>query len=129
MAAAIPFLEQKRINFRDPLLKQPLTNLQCNILKGHGRDHAWHIFLRLDTQSKGAIRRYSQLLTSCYTQLTQSDKRKKELEKNPAKPFDGGLIRSLLLSSGGYKQLGLPHDIWSAEQPGWKPFKTGMKHR
>jgi len=39
-------LNQTRIDPEAPEWQPLLANLQCNILKGHGRDHAVHIFLR-----------------------------------------------------------------------------------
>ena len=73
----------------DPNLKQDgqkvfeplLDNLQCNILKSHGREWAFHIFLKFtgDPQAVRAwIRNFSkQYVTSTSTQLQQSREFKK----------------------------------------------------
>ena len=43
-------LEQSHINPEDPQFQPMLANLQCNILKSHGRDYAVHIFLKFTAQ-------------------------------------------------------------------------------
>jgi Dyp-type peroxidase family len=68
-----PKLEQNGQRVFGPLLE----NLQCNVLKSHGRQWAFHIFLRF-TGEPDAVRAWiknfaSQYVTSAATQLQQSE--------------------------------------------------------
>lgn len=89
----------------DPLYKANeawLRNLQGNILSGHGRNHAVHLFLRLPDDIAGAkalVRELSALVTSAH---------KQEIERQQFKAFGipGRLFGNLFLSADGYSKLG-----------------------
>lgn len=97
-----------------------LSNMQGNIIKGHGREHTTHIFVHFDankkTQAKELIKGLAEegFITSAQKQL-----RDRELFKRNGKP--GGLFASFYLSASGYKALDLlppPDDS----------FNIGMKN-
>lgn len=84
-----------------------LSNLQGNILKGHGREHTTHIFINFDTgvskinQAKKWIKNYAdETLTSAQKQL-----REREVFKRNG--ISGGLFSSFYLTAKGYSALGL----------------------
>ena len=96
-----------------------LSNLQGNILKGHGRNHTTHIFIHFDsgkiTQSKKWIKNFaSDTLTSAQKQL-------KEREVFKRNGIPAGLFSSFYLSSKGYKALGIT-------PPPDASFKLGMNN-
>ncbi|MEJ0102749.1 MAG: hypothetical protein WDO19_09430 [Bacteroidota bacterium] len=95
-----------------------LSNLQGNILKGHGREHTTHIFIHFDgsriSQAKKWIEKFAdEKLTSAQKQLKQ-----REVFKRNGVP--GGLFASFYISATGYAALGLipPPD---------PSFRAGMK--
>ena len=95
-----------------------LSNLQGNILKGHGREHTTHIFVHFDAskimQAKKWIRSFADnTLTSAQKQLKQ-----REVFKRTGIP--GGIFASFFISASGYTALGLV-------QPPDASFKAGMK--
>lgn len=116
-------LEQTRIDPENPQFQQLFANLQCNILKSHGRDCAVHIFVKFTAapaQVKAWIRNFTSThVTSAEEQYNQT----KEFKKNGT---PGGLIGSLLLSAEGYKYLGFDVDRFEDNDDS---FKEGMKHK
>ena len=97
-----------------------LSDLQANILKGHGRFHTGHIFLSFSGMDKadiaGLIRVLGDHCTSAYDQLRAN-------KSNP--PYvDGGVVRCFLLSASGYKALG---DL--VQIPDGEAFQAGMEAR
>lgn len=99
-----------------------LENLQANILKHHGRTHAWHIFIEFNSnteQNRVAASAIGQSLTSAYQQYLDSEIRKK------VDSYDGGVVKCLFLSRSGYESLGIPEDLWPYDSA----FKQGMKKR
>jgi deferrochelatase/peroxidase EfeB len=83
-------------------LQRPLKSLQGNILRGHGRDRAVHIFLQFkegkQTDVKRWIRRLAQRLTSAQQQLD-------ETERYRQYGIPGRLFMSFFLSAKGYEYL------------------------
>jgi Dyp-type peroxidase family len=116
-------LEQSRIDPEDPQFQQMFANLQCNILKSHGRDCAVHVFLKFTARSdevKAWIRNFSNThITSAQAQYYQSE----EFKKNGT---PGGLIGSFFLSAEGYKYLGFDVDRFEDND---ETFREGMKHK
>ena len=120
------FLQQTAIDFTNTAYKDELENLQANILKGHGRPSAWHVFLHFGDRSisttKSAIKKYARGLTSSLQQLEDTAKRKNEAD------FDGGLVRCMFLSRTGYQKLKIFTSIWG-NQDKHKAFQQGLKKR
>jgi deferrochelatase/peroxidase EfeB len=44
-------LNETAIDYRDPKFDKMLSNLQGNILKGHGRNHTTHIFIKFKREA------------------------------------------------------------------------------
>ena len=115
-----PFnLNQTNVEINDAFVPV-LKDLQANILKHHGREFAFHVFLnfkdlaKTKTWLKSFVKKH---ITSTYTQLNQSEE-----FRNLGKGDD--TICTLSLSSFGYhfinKEKEMPEDI---------AFKTAMKKR
>lgn len=106
-------------DYRDPKFDMMLSNLQGNILKGHGRNHTQHIFIEFDA---GKVRKAIDWLkefgkkrvTSCKKQLLETERFKRN-------GVSGDTFFGLLLTAEGYKRLG--HDISKFE----KSYSDGMK--
>jgi Dyp-type peroxidase family len=116
-------LEQTRIDPEDPQFQPLFANLQCNILKSHGRDCAVHIFLNFTSprdEVKAWIRNFSSThVTSAREQYRQTQ----EFKRNGT---PGGLVGSLFLSAEGYRYLNLDVDRFDDNDDA---FKEGMKHK
>lgn len=104
-----------------PEYQPMLEQLQCNILKPHGRDFSTHIFL----QFMGEIPDVKAWLRSITEHYVISALR--QLEESRAFTADGtpgGLIGSLFLSAEGYRYLELDVDSFPEEG---RTFLGGMK--
>lgn len=100
-----------------------LADLQANILKGHGRNFAHHIFIRFDQKQIQATRDWikrlaTTTLTSAAGQLQASAR------FNEGKTTDGGPVFTFSLSATGYDKLGLTH-----VKPDSSSFNDGMKKK
>lgn len=86
----------------DPDIKALFDDLQANIAKGHGRLHAAHVFLSFDgmeaTDVAAVVRGLGLKCTSALSQLGNN------MKEGPG--LDGGPVRCLFLSAGGYRALG-----------------------
>lgn len=107
----------------DPLVMALLEDLQANILKGHGRDHALHLFFAFDSgraaEVRAAIRQLSGQLKTAAQQLA-------EAEHFKATGKDGGTVRCFFLSASGCSSLDVGQDLLPAA--GASPaFSAGMK--
>jgi len=107
------------IDWRDPALWPILSDLQGNILKGHGRDHTLNIFLRFDparvADVRRAIRSLAANVTSALTQL-------RETSVFRIIGRSGGTAVYLAMSAAGYRAIGLT-------PPGNPAFLAGMAAR
>lgn len=98
-----------------------LRDLQGNILKHHGRDTAWHLFLSVKNGKEGDAQKWLSdfavsKITSAFKQLTDTNNRKE-------RGIDGGTVYTCSLSAEGYRKLGVHEDIWPEDTP----FLAGMK--
>jgi Dyp-type peroxidase family len=96
------------LSLTDPQLQDVLEDLQGNILNGHGRDQAIHIFLRFEAGRIGEVKeRIAALatgwLTSAKAQLATSEEYKRTGK-------DSGLFVHFALSGAGYAALGIASD-------------------
>jgi Dyp-type peroxidase family len=106
---------------RDP--QKPLESLQGNILHGHGRDRAVHIFLRFSKGKRAAVKRWIMQLAD---DLTSAQQQYDEIQQYRQRKRSGGLFRSFFLSASGYTYLGL---ALPQSKPGFddEAFRYGMK--
>lgn len=106
-----------------PQEKKMLTDLQGNILKGHGRDHTTNLFLRFDPSKKAVAKTFIQkvvapLLTDAAKQLKQA-----QIFKKTGKA--GDVFVGFFLSATGYQALGIP----AVKTPADPAFVSGLKAR
>ncbi len=96
-------LKYQSIDPSDPSLRDAIEDLQGNILKSHGRDHASHIFLRFTQGEEDALRgwisKFAQSITSAYKQF-------EDVVAWRQSKVDGGLFVHFALSASGYRKLG-----------------------
>jgi|GEM_PF-380619 len=97
-----------------------LRDLQANIIKHHGRDFAFHLFIQFDDTK--AVCKWIQSfakkkITSAFRQLNSS---KLHRENN----LDGGTVFTLSLSKYGYEKLNIEKFM-----PGDSAFREGLKSR
>lgn len=105
----------------NPDTDKRLDNLQANILKAHGRDEAYHIFLKFmgdKNDVKAWIQTYADnphYITSARKQLDDATLRKEN------ENYSGGLLGCFFLSAAGYIALGYsPKEFENS-------FRQGMK--
>jgi len=114
----------KLIDQRDFAQDDFLKKLQGNILKGHGRDHTTHIFMRFKEGYEEDVRDWiktlaEENLTSFRLQLKERDLYKKH--KTP-----GSIFCSFYLTPDGYRYLGFDDVDERFEDAA---FSAGMKNR
>jgi Dyp-type peroxidase family len=90
----------------DPIFHDFLADLQGNILNGHGRDHAVHIFLNFTPGKTTEVKTWiaglaSSRITSAKTQLDASEQYK-------LNQTDAGVFTHLALTASGYDYLEIP---------------------
>jgi Dyp-type peroxidase family len=98
-------------------------NLQANILKAHGRDEAYHLFLRF-TGDVDKVKAWIQSYAQDSHQVTSAAKQFEDAAKRKANPdYSGGLLGCFFLTAAGYEALGFPTDQFEDS------FRQGMKYR
>lgn len=111
----------KAANQEDAATLAMLSDLQGNILKGHGRDNTVNIFLTFQAGASAKVRAFlrglGDKIPSALDQLQAT-----QLFKTIGE--DGGLFVATFLSSEGYQALGL-EDL----KPAGTAFSAGMKQR
>jgi Dyp-type peroxidase family len=107
--------------------KAMLAQLQGNILKGHGREHTAHLFLKFDPAKAAAIRAWirqqAASVTTAAAQLAESEARK--LAKVQGRRFVSDPVKLLFISAAGYQAL----TIAAPKQPMDAAFRGGMGTR
>lgn len=112
-------LHQKSIDYRDLGFDKFLSNLQGNILKGHGRNDTVHIIVKFKDDKKTEAKKWiasfaNEKVTSFKEQLRQREL----FKRNKAKD---GLFAGIYFTKSFYQYLGL--DISKFESS----FQNGMK--
>jgi Dyp-type peroxidase family len=119
----------------DPIRKPLLSDLQGNIISGHGRDHAVHLFIRFSADAANA-RAWLRKTAETYVVSAAVQQAKSKAFKLMA--ADGGIFGHISLSAAGYSALGFaPADFPRASNPrarsernGYSDvFAAGMKSR
>jgi len=95
-----------------------LSNLQGNILKGHGREHTTHIFIHFDSSKIAQAKKWIKKFAN--DRLTSAQKQLKQREVFKRNGIPGGIFSSFYLSATGYAALGFA-------QPSDPSFRAGMK--
>ncbi len=97
-----------------------LKSIQGNILRGHGRDHAMHLFICFgDSENEST---YAASLNGAKTWIRQMADRVTSGATQQADADKTGVFVSLLLSSSGYEFLG-------KSRPDDDAFRDGMRDR
>jgi Dyp-type peroxidase family len=115
-------LTESKVSNKPPFTEM-LNDLQANILKHHGRNFAFHLFLSVKPGKSAAAKNWignfaTSKITSTAKQLIDSAVRKN-------KGIDGGTVYNLSISSTGYNNL----QIETALKPDSPAFTEGMKNR
>lgn len=122
-------LSQGPIDPQKDVYQNMLANLQGNILKPHGRDHAVHIFLKF-TADRDAVRRWMRVFAESY--VTSAQLQIKEARDFHDHHIPGKLFGNLFLSASGYEALGYTkaeiQEVFPVDQEGHRPiaFVGGM---
>lgn len=103
-------LRQNRgpIDEKDPTFRDVLADLQGNILEGHGRFHAVHLFVNFNKERIHEVRRWiskfaNLRVTSAWSQVEQAVAFREH-------KVDAGVFGHFAMSAAGYKALGFPED-------------------
>lgn len=97
-------LSRTEVNPGDSAVQSMLNDLQANILKGHGRSFAYHLFLQLRTsqevEAKAWISRFAA------HRITSAWKLEQDRQRYKMEGADGGAVFTLSISATGYAALG-----------------------
>jgi Dyp-type peroxidase family len=100
-------LERKLIDPEDQELQTMFWQLQGNILKGHGRDHTVHIFVRFAEDVDLVRKRLGALAQRLVTSAAKQHRETTQFKKYK---IPGALFGNLLLTAQGYRALGFSDD-------------------
>ena len=99
-----------------------LSDLQANVLKGHGRDHTANVFISFGKAAEGDVR---EMLTKLSYLTTSALEQLRSAEAFNATGVSGGRVVCVFLGRGAYDKLGVP----DAERPANPAFREGMRAR
>jgi len=126
----------KPLSSSDPANREFLAELQGNILSGHGRDHAAHIFVEFISADKKAARKW--VAEFAQTRIVSAAQQLDASRQYRLQGVDAGLFAHLALSASGYRALGfspeqLPHGLNPRKHEDGKGyeevFRKGLKSR
>ncbi len=110
---------------------QQLQDIQANIFKGHGRKHAWCLFIQFNFNPSQQddlrrwISKFSRRVSPAYDIIAKAEYEAQKLNKENQSPdFDKKTVTSFLLSANGYRKLGYAEN----EMPNDISFRLGMKN-
>jgi len=112
----------KPIDFKDPAAPDFLARIQGNMIKGHGRDHTAHLFLRFPAAA-GPVR--SWIARFADGQLTTGDEQRRQTDAFRANKGPGQPFANFLLSHAGYRALEIPPERIPNDPLGF--FQAGLK--
>jgi Dyp-type peroxidase family len=115
-------LNQTAIDPRDLSFNDLFSNLQGNILKGHGRNHTNHIFLKFHTSETATKKAKKWIREFADTQITSCETQLRETELFKRNKISGDTFFNFYLTAEGYDILG--YDCSKFED---NSFKAGMK--
>lgn len=109
---------------KDPQNDALFSHLQGNILKGHGREHTAHVFVKFYNPKKKAVKKWlkcfaEENLTSCKKQLKENELYKRNGVK-------GGLFTGIYLTKSGISYLKGEKPLVNLTD---EAFLAGMKSR
>ena len=120
-AMAINLNNLKPIDQNDLKFDDLLSNLQGNILKGHGRDHTANIFVEFDAAKLADVREWIHEFAEEH--VTSAKKQLKENERFKRHQVPGGLFAGLYVSAKGYELFQVP----VGKRPSDPSFGQGME--
>lgn len=98
----------KPLRASDIANREFLQDLQGNILSGHGRDHAAHIFLRLNAAQSQAARKW--LSAFAQSHIVSAEQQLHGARSFRTHGLDAGLFAHIAISAAGYRALGFSEE-------------------
>ncbi len=99
-----------------------LSDLQGNILKGHGREHSVHLFVQWKPEQIAGAKEWLRAFTQTY--VTSAQKQSDEAINYKQQGIAGEIFANVFLTRFGYEALGFtPFQV-----PKDQPFTMGMKN-
>lgn len=121
MANTVNLLTETHLEVTDSRFKDDYQNMQGNILKGHGRDHATMLFIQFKSKKEKAVKKALQWFNENY--VTSFYKQLWERERYKRNQIPGDTFGAIFISAKGYEYLG------SSQKLKDKAFLAGMKNR
>lgn len=111
-------LSETGLDIEDPRLRGLFDDLQGNILKGHGRDHSRHIFVKF-TGVPESCKAWLATFARSVTSASEQHRTARDFQETGTEH----LFTGVLLTHSGYRNLGFDDD----QIPDDKAFRAGMK--
>lgn len=105
---AIDFSKQQLHDPKDNEVQKLLEGIQGNILKGHGRDHTVHVFVKFD--SPDTINLRENLVAVAGNFVTSALQQHVETVQFKRFKIPGALFGNIFLTANGYRALGFTED-------------------
>ena len=115
-------LEESRVS-NNQQFSEMLNDLQANILKHHGRDFAFHLFLTIKSGKSTEARNW--IADFATSKVTSTAKQLIDSKIKKVNDIDGGTVYTFSLTSSGYNKLGIQTTL----KPDNQAFQDGMKQR
>ena len=122
ISAKINQIDEIVTSFDESEFEELLDEIQGNILKSHGRNHAVHLFLKFTCDEVTAKKWISNFAHKYVTSALAQAEETKLYRQN--KDVPGKIFANFFLTQAGYVYLGYEND----QLPEGKSFQKGMKH-